>query len=131
RTVDGVFLANATQIDLHAGGEREAGAHPGSLVPAHAPEHPPDLPGRRQAVAAVESPDLAQHAGGDVESAVAQSMELGGEIEQVCGFRVDVHRGALRRIDPIDDVARAIAAELLLDAPGFFCDGPELLPRHR
>src|SRR5690606_35842256 len=129
--IDGVLLADPAEIDLHARCEREPRAYPRDLVPADAGAHARDFFRRRHPVAAVEGPGLAQHAGRDVEAAFAQAVELGGEIEQVGGFPIDVHRPALRRVDAVDDVAPAIAAEFLLDAPGFFRDGTDLRPRHR
>ena len=50
-------------------------------------------------------------------------MQCRREVQQVGGFVVDRHSGTVRRIDLIDDIPFAIAAELVLDPPGLRCNG--------
>src|SRR5207249_1036595 len=65
--IDRILLADAAEIDLHAGGHRERRAGPDDAVPAHTRERLPDRRCARHVIAAVERPDPTQHARGDVE----------------------------------------------------------------
>src|SRR5688572_33355787 len=55
-------------------------------------------------------------------------MQEGGEVEEVGGLFVDSHGGTLRGIDLRDEVIGAIAAVLVLDAPGAGCHRLGYLP---
>ena len=82
--------------------------------------------GVRDAIGAVEPPDPPQHAGGDVEQAIADRMALRREIQQMRGLRIDGDFLAAAAVDLADDAVGAIAAVFGFDAARL---GLDRLPR--
>ena len=97
RAIDGVFLADAAEVDLHAGLERNAAAlRHCTRVPADVAQQRRDVCARGHAIAAVEAPGSAQHARGDVEPTAAQLEQRRGVVEQARRLVVDVDGPAAR-----------------------------------
>ena len=89
RLINCVFLADAAEIDLHAGRQRDHRANPANLRPAHERKQCFDLGLRGQSFAAIEGPCLAQYPGRDVEQTIGQPMHQRREVEQVRGLAID------------------------------------------
>ncbi len=80
--IDGVFLADTAEIDLHTGGQAQMGALPPHPMPADAGQDLGDLVGIGEGVGgAIELPELAQYPGGDIEAPFAKLKTVGGEVE--------------------------------------------------
>lgn len=116
--VNGIFLADATEIYLHAGGHLQDRRFPQSLVPTDPFQHRSYFGRARDAVAAIEAPHLPEDTGRDVEAVFTKPVKGLPEIEQVGGFLVNFHSTAGRQIDPGNDVSVEVPAELILYSPG-------------
>ncbi len=65
---------------------------------------------------------MTQDSGGDVERRFTQGVERCRKIQELGCFLVNRNGLAGGRIDLVDDIAGNVAAELVFDSPGFFCD---------
>src|SRR5688572_42421 len=115
--VDGVLLADAAKVDLHARLQLQYGFAPLPAMPAGQLQNGVDLRLRRHATAAVERPHSAQDAGGDVEAPLRKPGERRSEVDEAGRFLIEYDRASVARVDLVKDVVIAIAAELALDAP--------------
>ena len=116
--VDGVLLADAAKVDLHARLQLQYGFAPLHAMPAGQLQNGVDLRLRRHATAAVERPHSAQDAGGDVEAPLRKPGERRGEVDEAGRFLIEYDGATVARVDLVNDVVIAIATELALDAPG-------------
>jgi hypothetical protein len=117
--INGILLADAAQINLHAGRQGQPGRAPLCLFPTDQRQQRPNRFRSGKAVRAIKPPDPAQDAGTDVKRAVGQLPKLMREIEQARGLLVHLHGSPFGRIDAIEQVVLAVSTVFLFDAPGF------------
>lgn len=120
-----VFLAEAAEVDLHAGARQEDGAIRALHGrPVHQRQQRRQFAGVRHA-RLTKIPGAAQHAGRDVEQAAARAVQVIGVVEQLRRLCITFHAVATRRgVDAADDAVGAVARIRALDAP-HFGDGRE------
>ena len=78
---------------------------------------------------AIEAPGATKHAGRDIELLIAQLVALSCVVEQAGGFRVNFDWSSLSRVDLMNDIVVAVAAELLFNSKSLAKRESRQLPR--
>jgi hypothetical protein len=121
RAIYGVLLSDSAQIDLHPFGEDESRPIPLHLFPADRGEQSGNCLRRWQSVRTVEMPDAPENSGRDVETPLAQTVTLSGEVQELGRLLIDRNGAAVRSVDMVYDAVVPIPAVLALDPPRFVC----------
>ena len=127
RSINGIFFAKATEVDLHSIGDLENFAIPANLFPADGGKKSFDGIARWWSALSGKIPKRSQDAGCDIKITIAELVSGVCEVEEAGGFFVHFNRSML--VNLVDDIVVPIAALFDLNPLCFLKDDLADRPR--